>query len=144
MIDLLEILLAGTPYAGQSRACRDAESAANAVSLIAKNTRTVIDRLAQTVEKRIQEVERENAAPSLLTVRLLEHLSEADPAAAKRIAGEVAEALRTATPDSTAVLAQAIDLPAGSHTPIRDYKKPPVVGPRPTPRPIAIPAKPKP
>ncbi len=111
------------------------ESSAKAAS---SNNRTQVARLAQTVEQRIREVERENTMLSLLLVRILKHLSQSQPDETQMIIDEVAAVLRSATPTSSDVLRQMLDLPAQPRTPISDYTKPTVVSPAPPRKPVPV------
>ncbi len=114
----------------------DVETSAQVASSTASHNRLQITRLAQTVEQRIREVERENTILCMLVVRILKHLSQSQPKETQRIVDEVAAVLRSGTPTSSDLLRQMLDLPAQPRTPINDYTKPSMVGPRPPQRPM--------
>lgn len=120
------------------------ESSARAAARTATNNRTQTERLAQTIEQRIREVERENALLSMLLVRMLQHLSKSQPEETQKIVDEVSAVLKSGVPASSDVLRQMLDLPSERRTPINDYTKPTVVGPRPPQKsvPVARPKKP--
>lgn len=120
----------------------DAETSAQVAASTASHNRLQIARLAQTVEQRIREVEQENVILSMLIVRILKHLSQSQPEDTQKIVDEVAAVLRSGTPTSSDLLKQMLDLSPQPRTPINNYTKPSMVGPRPPQRPMP-PASPK-
>ena len=141
---LTSLLLGDFADLFQDSRITDVESSARAAASTANYNRTQTARLAQTIEQRIREVERENTLLSMLLVRVLQHLSKSQPEETQKIVDEVSAVLKSGVPASSDVLRQMLDLPSERRTPINDYTKPTVVGPRPPQKsvPVARPKKP--
>ncbi len=136
---LTSLLLGDFADLFQDNRMDEAQNSLRVASSAASQNRLQLSRLAQTVEQRISEIERENAVLSLLIVRLLKHLSQVQPDEAQKIVDEVSTVLSSGTPAAPKVLHQILDLPQPSRTPISDYLKPIPVRPMPPqsrPRPI--------
>ena len=142
---LSSLLLGGLADLFQDSRIDDVETSAKRASRTASRTRSTITGLAQTVEKRIRDVERENAMLSMLIVGILKHLTQSHPEETQKIVDEVAAVLRSGAPTSSDLLRQMLDLPAQPRTPSDVHTKPAIIGPRPPQRqmPVDSPKKPQ-
>lgn len=117
----------------QDERIEEAATTAQAASSAAINNKMQTTRLAHVVEKRIREVEQENAILSMLLLRILKYLAESQPEQTQKIVDEVGAVMRSGKSTSPDLLRQILDLPPLPKTPINDYFKPVIT--RPTPRP---------
>ena len=124
--------------------------------------RVQLARLAETVEVRIREVERQNAVLGLLVERMMERMFREDPEAMKEfLQGVMVEAAAAVRPDPDRIL-RVVGVEGATRTPIQEFTRPVGAGIKPAgrssasaevvptpaekhpaaPRPPRIPAKP--
>lgn len=123
----------------QDKEIENVKNAASGAQFTSNYNRTEIGRLAQVVEKRLREVESENAMLALVLVRVLKQLSQTAPEETQAIIDEVAGLLSSKTPPTDMnFLRQLLDLPPLSKTPIVSFHDPrtkPLAPIRPNPAP---------
>lgn len=100
------------------------EASVSTVRATACHNSTQIARLAQTVERRIREVEAENTLLSMLLVGVLKCVSQSHPAEMQKIVDEISEVLRSGESNSPDLLRKLLEIPVKPRTPICDYTKP--------------------
>ncbi len=111
------------------------EASVSTVRATACHNSTQISRLAQTMERRIREVEAENTLLSMLLVGVLKCVSQSHPAEMQKIVDEISEVLKSGESSSPDLLRKLLELPVKPRTPIFDYAKPSMaVKPRPPKR----------
>lgn len=102
----------------------DVEASVSTVRATACHNSTQINRLAQTVERRIREVEAENTLLSMLLVGVMKCVSQSHPVEMQKIVDEISEVLRSGESNSPDLLRKLLEIPVKPRTPICDYTKP--------------------
>jgi len=138
-MDLIDFLCSN--YSWDPR-IEETQGIANAAASSASFNARRLARLAEVLERRFQEVERDNALLGSLLVRVLDHLSNKDPQEMEALTRELRDALApdaaaaasanhaTPTPGMSA-LRQKLGLTEARKTPVATYTKP-KPGPRPS------------
>ena len=93
------------------------EASVSTVRATACHNSTQISRLAQTVERRIREVEAENTLLSMLLVGVLKCVSQSHPAEMQKIVDEISEVLRSGESSSPDLLRKLLEIPGDFHKP---------------------------